>query len=76
VKGKSSVAVSLGVDSRSKASLEGWIVCTRWSEYRYNAERYITHMRAAKVGGPEGILADTWYELDAAGDFVAVKDDE
>ena len=64
VSGLHSVACALGVESKAKAAAGGAIVCV----YR-NDDGGLIHIRAAKVGD-DGIKADTWYMLNAAGEFV------
>lgn len=66
--GDSSVAVSTGIDSKSKAGIGGAIVCV----YRDSEDGSIIHIKASKVG-ENGIKPDTWYTLDANGDFMEVK---
>jgi hypothetical protein len=59
-----SVAIGIGYQNRAKAA-EGCalVLCYRDENYR------IVHIRASKVG-ENGIKADTWYALDASGEFV------
>ena len=64
VSGLHSVACALGAESKAKAAAGGAIVCV----YR-NGSGDLIHIRAAKVG-ENGIKADTWYMLNAAGEFV------
>ena len=64
VSGLHSVACALGAQSKAKAAAGGAIVCV----YR-NDDGDLIHIRAAKVG-ENGIKADTWYMLNAAGEFV------
>jgi hypothetical protein len=64
--GKSSIAVAANVECTAKVGELGCIALTRWvdSEKRYRVT----------VGyvGENNIKADTWYSLDAAGEFVEV----
>ena len=60
------VAVALGHQSKAKAPAGSAIVCV----YR-NGNGELVHIRAAKVG--DGIKPDTWYSLDASGNFVEVQ---
>jgi hypothetical protein len=59
-----SVAIGIGYQNKAKAA-EGCalVLCYRDENYR------IVHIRASKVG-ENGIKADTWYALDASGEFV------
>ena len=65
--GKEGVAISLGIDSKAKAELGGWIVVCEW-EYKDDGEYHRIGLRAAQVDG-ETIKADTWYKL-VDGEFV------
>jgi hypothetical protein len=69
VSGRHSVACSLGVEGRAKAGTDGAIVlCYRepWPSCK------LVHVRASKVGD-NGIKPDTFYQLDADGQFVEVQ---
>ncbi|MCM2031410.1 hypothetical protein NC919_32645 [Pseudomonas aeruginosa] len=64
VSGKESVAASLGIEGRASASAGSAIVlCHRDDEGR------LIHIRASKVG-ENGVEPDTWYQLNAEGEFV------
>ncbi|HCJ7403237.1 TPA: hypothetical protein NVL79_006443, partial [Pseudomonas aeruginosa] len=64
VSGKESVAASLGIEGRARASAGSAIVlCHRDFEGR------LIHIRASKVG-ENGVEPDTWYQLNAEGEFV------
>ncbi|ECI2396225.1 hypothetical protein AH974_12505 [Salmonella enterica subsp. enterica serovar Tennessee] len=64
VSGSQSVAASLGIKGKSRASEGGAIVlCYRDK----NGE--LIHIRASKVG-ENGIMPNTWYQLDEDGEFV------
>ncbi|MDG3690087.1 hypothetical protein L5B99_00985 [Pseudomonas aeruginosa] len=64
VSGKESVAASLGIGGRARASAGSAIVlCHRDDEGR------LIHIRASKVG-ENGVEPDTWYQLNAEGEFV------
>ena len=64
VSGKESVAASLGIEGRARASSGSAIVlCHRDNEGR------LIHIRASKVG-ENGVEPDTWYQLNAEGEFV------
>jgi hypothetical protein len=66
--GIGAVAMSIGKDSKSKAAKDGAIVCV----YR-DGDHNLIHIRAAKVGGSEGIKPDVWYTLDIEGNFTEVE---
>ncbi|ECH0367889.1 hypothetical protein FPS36_01730 [Salmonella enterica] len=64
VSGSQSVAASLGIEGKARASEGGAIVlCYRDK----NGE--LIHIRASKVG-ENGIMPNTWYQLDKDGEFV------
>ena len=63
--GIGSVAMAIGLASKAKAGDDGAIVCV-FRDNEYN----LVHIRAAKIGGPEGIKPDVYYTLDASGNFV------
>ncbi|HEJ1767380.1 TPA: hypothetical protein SLV39_005358 [Pseudomonas aeruginosa] len=64
VSGKESVAASLGIEGRARASAGSAIVlCHR------DVEGRLIHIRASKVG-ENGVEPDTWYQLNAEGEFV------
>ena len=65
VKGAESVAASLGIQGRARAAAGGAIVLC----YRDENDGRLIHIRASKVG-ENGIKPDTWYALDAQGEFV------
>jgi len=69
VGGVGAVAMSTGRESKSMAGEGGAIVCV----YRDDDWKLI-HIRAAKVGGPEGIMPDVWYTLDKEGNFSEVTE--
>ena len=70
VNGAESVAASLGIQGRARAAAGGAIVLC----YRDEDGRLI-HIRAGKVG-ENGIKPDTWYALDAQGEFVEPETEE
>ena len=70
VSGCGSVAIAIGWDSKSKADNGGAIVCV----YR-DCNGDLMYIKASKVG-EDGIKANTWYTLDANGEFVEVENDE
>ena len=70
VSGCGSVAITTGLDSQSKADNGGAIVCV----YR-DRNGNLMHIKASKVG-ENGIKANTWYTLNANGEFVEVENDE
>ncbi|EGW1915506.1 hypothetical protein D1K53_14050 [Salmonella enterica] len=64
VSGSQSVAASLGIEGKARASEGGAIVLC----YR-DEDGELIHIRASKVG-ENGIMPDTWYQLDEDGGFV------
>ncbi|EGZ4373174.1 hypothetical protein ABA84_004826 [Salmonella enterica subsp. enterica serovar Cerro] len=66
VSGSQSVAVSLGIEGKARASENGAIVLC----YR-DEDGELIHIRSSKVG-ENGIKQDTWYQLDEDGEFVEV----
>ncbi|EAW1476345.1 hypothetical protein CJ750_14775, partial [Salmonella enterica subsp. enterica] len=64
VSGSQSVAASLGIEGKARASEGGAIVLC----YR-DEDGELIHIRASKVG-KNGIMPDTWYQLDEDGEFV------
>ncbi len=71
--GRHAIAAALGVGGTAKAGPDGWIVLAAWVPDREGgyAPR---HVRAAKVGGPEGVEAGVAYRLDEAGEFVRAEE--
>jgi len=68
VKGAHSVAASLGIQGRARATAGGAIVLC----YRHAVNGRLVHIRASRVG-ENGIKPDTWYALDASGEFIEVE---
>ncbi|HHT0105342.1 TPA: DUF7666 domain-containing protein [Raoultella planticola] len=68
VSGSHSVAAAFGIESKARASLSSAIVLC----YR-NDEGELIHIRASKVGD-NGVKPDTWYTLNADGQFVEFKE--
>ncbi|EOZ0340183.1 hypothetical protein ACQHGE_004946, partial [Escherichia coli] len=66
VSGSQSVAASLGIEGKARASENGAIVLC----YR-DEDGVLIHIRASKVG-ENGIRPDTWYQLDEDGEFIEV----
>ncbi|EDB7121365.1 hypothetical protein JMC19_003541 [Salmonella enterica] len=64
VSGSQSVAASLGIEGKARASEGGAIVLC----YR-DEDGELIHIRASKVG-ENGIMPDNWYQLDEDGEFV------
>jgi hypothetical protein len=64
-----SVAASLGIRGRARSSIDSAIVLC----YRDDDGRLI-HIRASKVG-ENGIKPDTWYALDAQGEFIEIENE-
>jgi hypothetical protein len=62
------VAIAVGGESRARAPQESAIVLA----YR-NERGELLHIRASKVG-ENGVKPDTWYTLDANGEFVEAQD--
>jgi len=67
--GEHAVSAALGIEGKAKAGFGGAIVLC----HRNNSGELI-HIRASKVG-ENGVKADTWYSLDASGEFVEVDHD-
>ena len=70
VSGCGSIAIATGLNSKSKADNGGAIVCV----YR-DCNGDLMHIKASKVG-ENGIKANTWYTLDANGEFIEFDSDE
>ena len=68
VSGSHSVAAAFGIESKARASLNSAIVLC----YR-NDEGELIHIRASKVGEND-IKPDTWYTLNADGQFVEIEE--
>ncbi|HGF0146247.1 TPA: hypothetical protein ACGBUC_000199 [Klebsiella variicola] len=68
VSGSHSVAAAFGVESKARASINSAIVLC----YR-NDEGELIHIRASKVGEND-IKPDTWYTLNADGQFVEIEE--
>ncbi|EBN3201861.1 hypothetical protein DP516_16185 [Salmonella enterica] len=64
VSGSQSVAASLGIEGKARASEGGAIVLC----YR-DEDGELIHIRASKVG-EDGIMPDIWYQLNEDGEFV------
>ncbi|EMF7269583.1 hypothetical protein V4F07_003559 [Salmonella enterica] len=64
VSGSQSVAASLGIEGKARASEGGAIVLC----YR-DEDGELIHIRASKVG-ENGIMPNTWYQLNEDGEFV------
>ena len=64
VSGRGSVAIAIGRNSKSKADNGGAIVCVYM-----DCNGNLMHIKASKVG-ENGIKANTWYTLDANGEFI------
>ncbi|ELH8382293.1 hypothetical protein Q7X34_002127 [Salmonella enterica subsp. enterica] len=67
VSGSQSVAAAFGIEGKARASEGGAIVLC----YRYKDGELI-HIRASKVG-ENGIMPNTWYQLNEDGEFVACE---
>ncbi|MFM4127809.1 hypothetical protein AB8R75_25260 [Klebsiella quasipneumoniae subsp. similipneumoniae] len=68
VSGSHSVAAAFGIESKARASVNSAIVLC----YR-NDEGELIHIRASKVGD-NGVKPDTWYTLNADGQFVEFEE--
>ena len=68
VSGSHSVAAAFGIESKARASVNSAIVLC----YR-NDEGELIHIRASKVG-ENGIKPNTWYTLNADGQFVETEE--
>ncbi|EGJ9190447.1 hypothetical protein IOC15_003179, partial [Salmonella enterica] len=64
VSGSQSVAAAFGIEGKARASEGAAIVLC----YR-DEDGELIHIRASKVG-ENGIMPDTWYQLDEGGEFV------
>jgi len=72
--GKHSVAMAAGIEGKAMASAGSAIVlCYRDTDVACDDYGRILHIRAA-IAGQDGIEADTWYQLNADGDFVKVEE--
>ena len=67
--GEHAISAALGYGSKAKAGGGGAIVLCHRNDYGE-----LIHIRASKVV-ENGIKADTWYSLDASGEFVEVDHD-
>ena len=69
--GNEGIAAALGIDSKAKAALGGWLVLAEW---KYDEEAYQWHRVAVKSRKVDGkkIKADTFYKL-IDGKFVEVE---
>ncbi len=63
------VAIGAGYQNRARAPA-GSAICL----VHRNGRGEILHIRAAKIGD-DGLMPDTWYELDATGAFRAITDE-
>ena len=66
--GTDGVAIALGIDSKAKAALGGWIVLAEWKYDKKNFEWRRKKLKSAKVDGRR-IKADVFYKLEG-GKFV------
>ncbi|MBA8034201.1 hypothetical protein HV096_19345 [Citrobacter freundii] len=64
VSGSQSVAAALGIEGKARASEGGAIILCFRSD-----EGELIHIRASKVGD-NGVMPNTWYQLDENGEFV------
>ena len=70
--GNQAIAASLGIEASAQAGPDGWIVLAQWAVNKKTDRWEIITVRAAKVGGPEGIKPNVAYRLDQNGEFVEV----
>jgi hypothetical protein len=63
--GKNSIAASVGFEGTAQGALDTWIVLAAYDD-NYD----LVCVKTAKIGGPEGLKADTPYRLTSAGEFV------
>ncbi|ARP89796.1 hypothetical protein CAL14_05430 [Bordetella genomosp. 9] len=70
--GKHAVAAAVGIQGRAKG-LEGCAIVVCYRDIESDGDDYgrIVHIRAAIVG-QDGIKPDTWYSLNAEGEFIEV----
>ena len=72
--GKHSVAMAAGIEGKAKASAGSAIVlCYRDTDADGDDYARIVHIKAA-IAGQDGIRPDTWYQLNAEGEFVEVDE--
>ena len=71
--GEEGVAAALGIESKAKAALGGWIILTEWKFDEIHAEWHRVDLKSAQVDGKK-IKADTWYVL-KNGEFVEDTND-
>ncbi|MDF3841704.1 hypothetical protein P3W55_08260 [Pseudomonas citronellolis] len=68
--GKHSVAMAAGIEGKAKACTGSAIVlCYRDTDAEGDDYARIVHIKAA-IAGQDGIKPDTWYQLNADGEFV------
>ena len=69
--GDSGIAASLNGNSTATAAQNGGIVLAYWAWREIDGKKVyaLVHLRAAMVGGPEGIKAGVTYRLNEAGEF-------
>ena len=71
--GEEGVAAALGIESKAKAALGGWIVLAEWKFDKKHEEWHRVDLKSAQVDGKK-IKADIWYIL-KNGEFVEDKND-
>jgi hypothetical protein len=69
--GKNAIAASLGRSGTAKVGPDGWLVLAACGDWNGNEYPPLL-VKAAKVGGPEGVKANATYRLTADGEFVEV----
>lgn len=71
--GNGAIASALGIQGTAKAGDGGWIVLAAWE---WTGERHkLLTVKAARVGGPEGIQADVSYRLNDSGEFERAEEE-
>ena len=72
--GRHSVALAAGIEGKARASAGSAIVlCYRDTDAWGDDYARIVHIKAA-IAGQDGIKPDTWYQLNAEGEFVEVDE--
>ena len=71
--GAEGVAIALGIESKAKATLGGWIVLAEWDYDADTCEWHRINLKSAQVDGEE-IKADTFYKL-IEGKFVETEEE-
>ncbi len=72
--GAEGVAIALGIESKAKAALGGWIVLAEWKYDKTSCQWHRINLKSAEVDG-ERIKADTFYKLEN-GNFKEVEGED